>query len=118
MQSLIPIPSDSVDKNTEMLVDPKKMACLYGYNGVFKILKTEIYTSCKDWDVQLVTDGNARTIFSSSQLGKAKCCEPFNLPKLIGHGLSIMPWQKLRIKFNEGSGSAISYIEDTIDDNA
>lgn len=118
MQSLIAIPSNSLDKNTEMLVDPKKMDCLHGYSGAFKILKTEIYTSCKDWDVQLVTDRNARTIFSSSQLDKAKCCKPFNLPELIGHGFSIMPWQKLQIRFNDGCGTVVSYIEDTIDYNA
>jgi len=113
MQSLIPIPSDQINQFTVMLIDPNRLLHQYGFNGGFRVLKTEIFTSCKEWEVQIVTGHSARAIFSSDQIGKNnKCSSPFNLAKLLGHGISIMPWQKLQVRFNNGYGSAISYIED------
>lgn len=113
MQSLIPIPSDQINQFTEMLIDPNRLLHQYGFCGGFRVLKTEIFTSCKEWEVQIVTGHSVRTIFSSDQIEKNSCSKPFDLAKLLGHGVSIMPWQKLQVRFNNGSGLAISYIEDT-----
>lgn len=113
MQSLIPCTSRSGRNNHEcILVNPNELQSWYGFSGPYQIAKTCISVEpSDDWSFVL-EDGPSRVCLLCS--ADVDCTEMsiVDIVAILGHAVTLSPWQKLYFHTSGYSGVYVTYLCD------
>ncbi len=113
MQSLIPCISRSGRNSQEcVLVNPDELQSWYGFAGPYQIAKTCISVEpTEDWSIVLEDGANRVCLLRSSNID---CTETpmIDLVAILGHGVTLSPWQKLYFRTSGYIGVYVTYLCD------
>ena len=111
MNSLIPICSKTCQIETEAcLLNPQQLLELYGFEGPHTVEKIKIITEeGEKWRIFLEEDGLCTGLIAWNDVGVEKY-KLLDLHLILGHNLTIMPWQKLIFKSNTECGKYLTFI--------
>jgi hypothetical protein len=115
MKTLIPITSLSNNHGSIVtLLNPKQLFFDYDFTCPVRLEKTVINIDAKKWSIGLLENYQFHTLLDSDVCDKLNITTPIDLIQQLGHGLTIMPWQRLQVQITEGHCDAVSYIEDSL----
>lgn len=116
MQSLIPCTSRSGRNSHEcILVNPNELRCSYGFSGPYQVAKTCISVEpSENWSILLEDGPNRVCLLCSSDVDCTK--KPIiDVVSVLGHALTLSPWQKLYFHTSGYSGVYVTYLLDLSD---
>lgn len=113
MQTLIPCTSRSGRSSHEsILVNPNELQSWYGFSGPYQIAKTCIAVDpAEEWTI-LLEDGPSRVCLLCSSDVDCTVMPVVDLVAILGHGVTLSPWQKLYFRTNGVSGVYVTFLLD------
>lgn len=113
-ESLIALPLPPSDKQNELvLLDPQWLAFQRNLYGPFRIAKTRIFIEAgQKWSALMKDGKRCDSLVDSDDIEPV--LSPIDLISLLGHRISVMPWQSLviRVEGSNISKNGMTFIED------